>query len=274
MPEHDNDERPTVRRILGNTLRRHRDRAGWSLRELAEKATFNHTYIGRVERGEQLPSDALANALDKIFDTGGALYELLEAARVEVIQDYSREGVEQERKAARIQVFTSSVVTGLLQTPEYAHALFRLTRPTAPEEELEAAVAARVARQRVLERQSPPLLWALIDEAALRRPIGGQQCMREQCEQLLERAKLPHVTCQIFPFEAGGHAVIGGGSLMLLTAPDGESTGYIESFMSGEIVRSPKRNLELTQLFDMARAQAISHSESLALIRKYVEDYV
>jgi transcriptional regulator with XRE-family HTH domain len=271
MPEHD-DERPTVRRILGNTLRRHRDRAGWSLRELAEKATFNHTYIGRVERGEQLPSDALANALDKIFDTGGALYELLEAARVEVIQDYSREGVEQERKAARIQVFTSSVVTGLLQTPEYAHALFELSRPTLPERDVEASAAARMARKDILAREEPPLVWALIDEAALQRRIGGKQCMREQCEKLIEYAKSPYTTCQIFPFAAGGHAFIGGGSLTLLTAPDGETNGYIESFGSGEIVRSPKRILELTQLFDVARSRALSEIDSLALLTKYAEE--
>lgn len=271
MPEHDNDERPVLRRILGNTLRRYRERAGWSLRELAEKTTYNHTYIGRVERGEQLPSDALALSLDATFDTGDALYELLEAAREGVIQSYSREGAKKERGAARIQVFNSSVITGLLQTPDYAAALLQLSRPTAQEAHLEAAVAARMARQRILSRDEPPLLWALMDEAALRRPIGGKQCMREQCQQLLQHAQSPFTTCQIFPFEAGGHAFLGG-SLTLLTMPDGETISHEESFSSGELVESPKRILELTQLFDIARSHALSQNDSLALIAKYAEE--
>jgi transcriptional regulator with XRE-family HTH domain len=140
VPEHNDDQRPTVRRVLDNTLRRYRERAHMSLRELAAKTTYNHTYIGRVERGEQLPSDALAHTLDETFDTGGALFELLELARAGAIQPYSREGVAAEGAATRTQVFTSSLIPGLLQTEDYARALFRTAN--ARGDGVEEAVAA------------------------------------------------------------------------------------------------------------------------------------
>jgi transcriptional regulator with XRE-family HTH domain len=271
MPEHNDDQRPTVRRVLGNTLRRYRERAQLSLRDLAEKTTYNHTYIGRVERGEQLPSDALAHALDEYFDTGGALFELLELAREGAIQPYSRALFKKEDTADRIQVFTSSVVPGLLQTEGYIRALFQASGMRAAFDGLEEAVAARLNRKRVFERKDPPIFWGIMDEAALRRPVGGRECMRQQLEYLLDVSKNPDVTCQVYPFDAGEHPMLEG-SLTMLTMPDGEMLAYVESFESGELVESPKRILRLSQRFDVVRSKALSPDESLILIKKYAEE--
>ncbi|WP_234314793.1 helix-turn-helix domain-containing protein [Streptomyces sp. NRRL F-5135] len=114
---------PRVR--LAMRVRRLRERKGLSLRQLSERVGgYSHSYLGRVELGSQLPSEALVNMLDDFFDTDGVLADLLEMAHDSVIADYSRKIVNKEPEAERIQVFTSSLVPGLLQTPAYAHALF------------------------------------------------------------------------------------------------------------------------------------------------------
>lgn len=271
MIEHHRDERPTVRRVLGNTLRRHRERAAWSLRELAEKTTYNHTYIGRVERAEQLPSDALAHALDDVFDTGGTLYELLEAAREEVIQSYSREGVRKESEAARIQVFNSSQIPALLQTEGYMRALFRAAGSRVPHRDIDGAVDARLKRQRILGLERPPLYWAVFDEAALRRHIGGHECMREQLKRIIHRAQSPTTVCQVVPFDAGAHGLLGG-SLTLLTMPNGQMLAHVEGFASGELIDSPERVLAYHHLFEVTRTLALPPDDSLALIGRYAEE--
>ncbi len=110
----EDESKSTPRTVLGRRLRRLRENAGLSLRALADKVGYPHTYIGRVERGEQLPSDALAEDLDTYFETDGLFVELLTMAHDSSIPDYGSAVIEKEGKAARIQVFGSSLVPGLL----------------------------------------------------------------------------------------------------------------------------------------------------------------
>ncbi|GFE22724.1 helix-turn-helix domain-containing protein [Streptomyces nigrescens] len=116
----EDDDRATPRTVLGRRLRRMRETANLSQRALADKVGYPHTYISRVERGEQLPSEALTEDLDTHFATDGLLAELLSMALDASIPDYGRAVVEREGKAARIQVFGSSLIPGLLQTEDYA----------------------------------------------------------------------------------------------------------------------------------------------------------
>ncbi|MGP3989694.1 DUF5753 domain-containing protein [Streptomyces sp. 3N207] len=267
------DGKLTPRLRLGRRLRRLRERRGLSLRQLSERVGgFSHSYLGRVELGEQLPSEALVEALDEFFDTDGVLAELLELAHDRLIPDYIRTVFSKETQAERIQVCTSSIVPGLLQTPDYARELFRRAQPGATEERLDDLVAVRMRRQRILEREEPPYYWAILDEAALKRPIGGPPCMVAQLNHLLEVAARPRVTMQVLPFDKGAHPVLGG-SLTLHTLPDGASVAAIESFRSGELVESPKKVLGLAQPFDVARSMALTEDESLDLIRTYRKEY-
>ncbi len=272
MAEYENDGRDSLRKVLAEEIRSQRERRGWSLRDLAAKTTYNHTYFSRIERGEQLPSDALAKTLDELFETGDLLQRILEAIRNASIQDYGRVAVKKEGTATRIQVFTSSLVTGLLQTERYMHALFRASKPGISEKEIEAFTSARMARKFVFEKEDPPLLWAIMDEAALRRPVGGKECMVEQLEALVEMTRFPNVVIQVHPFDKGGHPMMGG-SMTLLTMPNGEHLAHVESFTFGELIESPKRAAELTQSFDLVRVHALRPDESLELIRKYQEEY-
>lgn len=265
--------RQTPRLRLGRRLRRLRERRSLSLRQLSERVGgYSHSYLGRVELGEQLPSEALVTALDEFFDTDGVLAELLELAHDSLIPDYSRKAVNKEPEAERIQVFNSSGIPGLLQTPDYTRAAFRRSELGASEQQINERVAVRMKRQRVLDRREPPYYWGIMDESALKRPIGGLSCMAEQIRHLLQLATRPHVTVQVLPFGRGAHPFLGG-SLTLHTLPDGSTIAVVESFDSGEPVESPRRILELTQKFDMARSLALTDDESVDLIRGYMKEY-
>jgi transcriptional regulator with XRE-family HTH domain len=268
----DDGDRMTPRTMLGRRLRRARETAEQSLRELAEQVGYPHTYIGRVERGEQLPSKALAEALDANFNMDGLFMELLKLAHDTAIPTYSRDVLNKEPESERIQVFASSLIPGLLQTEGYAWELFRKSLPGTPEETLAGHVDIRMQRQSLLKDAESPFYWAIMDEAALKRPIGGTKCMLGQLQHLQCIAQNPRITVQVVPFTEGAHPMLGG-CLTLLTLRDGTSVAFVESFNSGEMVESTKRVVELTQRFDMARSLALSEANSLDLIQTHMEEY-
>ncbi|MEU8877621.1 helix-turn-helix transcriptional regulator [Streptomyces javensis] len=272
MELNDNEDKATPRTMLGRRLRRMREDADLSIRVLAEQIGYPYSYIGRVERGEQLPSEALTDALDSYFDASGLFADLLEMAHGESITDYARAVVDKERAATRIQVFTSSVIPGPLQTEDYARALFRASHPKDSEEKIDALVAARMRRKQIFARNEPPYFWAIMDEAALKRPVGADKCMREQLETVLQMSQPPHIAVQVLPFAQREHSMLGG-SLVLLTLENGDTLGYVESFRSGDSAESPKKVLELTQLFDVVRSKALPKDESLEIIRAYRKGY-
>lgn len=263
----------TPRLRLGRRVRRLRERKGLSLRQLSEHVGgYSHSYLGRVELGDQLPSEALVNSLDAFFDADGVLSELLELAHESLIADYSRTFVSKESAAARIQVFTSSLIPGLLQTEEYARELFRRALPGESENKLNERVAVRMRRQRIFDREEAPLYWAIMDEAALKRPMLATKNMIEQLRHLTRIAVRPRITVQVLPFTRGLHPMLGGG-LTLMTLTDGGTIALVESFDSGEGVDSANRVVELTDRLDLARAMALTDDESLDLIRRYLKEY-
>ncbi|MFJ2113084.1 MULTISPECIES: DUF5753 domain-containing protein [unclassified Streptomyces] len=262
---------PRVR--LGNRMRRLRERRGLSLRQLSEQVGgYSHSYLGRVELGEQLPSQALVDSLDEFFDTDGVLAEILELAHDKTIPSYGRYVAAKEKEAERIQVFTSSSIPGLLQTADYARELFRMTQPHASEEYLNETVAVRMGRKELFKRDNPPLYWAIFDEAALRRPMGNAKIMAKQLSHLLLTAAPHRRIIQVLPFDEGAHPMLGG-CLSLLTLRDGGMIAFLESFKSGETVELPRKVIELTQCFDYARSLALPDEKSLDLIRTYLKGY-
>lgn len=272
MTEREDDERLTLPQLLGNELKRQRERRGWSLRDLKEQTTFDHAYLGRVERGEQLPSEKMTRSLDALFKMGGTLLEILEVARAGSIQGYVQKAAAQESKAERIQVFTSSTIPALLQTEDYATAFIRTECPTAPTSDITGTVTARMARKGVFSRADAPPYWAIMDEAALKRPVGGSATMTDQLHQILKSIENPNITVQVIPFEQGEYWMLGG-SLTLITKPNGATIAYVESFGSGELVESTKRVVQLTQQFDSVRQLALPEPASADLIKRYLEEY-
>ncbi|MEV8388415.1 MULTISPECIES: helix-turn-helix transcriptional regulator [unclassified Streptomyces] len=273
MELNNESDKLTPRLRLGRRVRRLRERKGLSIRQLSEQVGgYSHSYLGRVELGDQLPSEALVRLLDEFFDTDGVLVDLLELAHDSLIPDYSRVFISKEPSAERIQVFTSSLIPGLLQTEEYARELFRRSLPNESEDGLNERIAIRMRRQRVFDREEPLPYWAMVDEAALRRPTARKRHMAEQLRHLVKMAARPRITIQVLPFAKGMHPMLGGG-LTLMTLKEGGTIALVESFNSGEAVESTKRVVELTEGFDLARSMALTDDESLDLIRRYLKEY-
>ncbi|WP_165987734.1 helix-turn-helix transcriptional regulator [Streptomyces sp. YIM 98790] len=270
--ELNNGVKLSARSLIAAQLLRLRTRHGLSQHRLEEQLGFPQSYIAAVESGSKLPSEQLAEAFDTFFEPVLTFVELLRYARESGPEDYGRRLVPKERRATRLQVFTSSVIPGLLQTEEYAFELFQVTLPWNSEAENRQLVAERLKRQEVLDREDPPLHWAIIDEAALKRPMGGKQCMTGQLKHLLNSAGRWGMRVQVLPFAAGGHSMMGG-SLCLMTMPNGSVIGYVESFKNGGAVESPEVILELVELFDVARSKALPEEESLALIGRYLQEH-
>ncbi|RKN39502.1 helix-turn-helix domain-containing protein [Streptomyces hoynatensis] len=262
---------PEVR--LGRHIRALRTQRGLSLRGLSEKVTgYSYSYLGRVELGKQRASDALVEALDDYFGTGGVLADIHGLSHDFHVATYSRDFIRREKDAIRIQVFTSSLIPGLLQTSGYAHAAFLAGMPRIPAQGVGALVATRIDRQGIFEREDPPYYWAIMDEAALRRPTTDKQVMSDQLAHTLRIAERPYVTVQVVPFAAGLHTMLGG-SLTLLTMKDGGTVGLVESFDGADTVEEPRRLADLAQRFDLVQSHALSEKESLGLIRECLKEY-
>ncbi|GAA2058870.1 helix-turn-helix transcriptional regulator [Streptomyces cheonanensis] len=265
--------RATPASSLARRARRAREKAGISLRDMAAQINFPHSYIHRIEMGKQLPSDDLAKALDRFFDAEGLFVELLEMARDHSLPDYGRAVLAKEPLALRIQTMTSTVVPGLLQTEDYARELIRIGHIWDSEDQLESWVAIRMRRKQIFDRKVPPHHAVLMDEAVLKRPIGGITCMASQLEHLLQVSESVYSTVLVLPFSCGAHS-LPGGSATLLTLEDGTTVGHVEGIMVGEPVVSPDRLVKLARKFDMARSKALPEQDSVELIRHYLRGYV
>ncbi|WP_217146030.1 helix-turn-helix transcriptional regulator, partial [Streptomyces sp. AC627_RSS907] len=243
-------------------LKRLREQSGLSLRALAEKLHYPHSYISRVEHHEQLPSEALANALDESFSTGGLFVDLLTIAQDSMVTRQSRDCFPLEARSIRIQVISSNLVPGLLQTEEYARGAFSLGLARADLPALEEIVAFRLRRQELFTREDPPQYWAIMDESALRRLTADPRLMVIQLEHLLRVAAEPHINIQVMPFSEPFHPVMGG-SLTLLTLENGTTTALLESFASGEVISAPRKVVDHLHRFNVACAQALTPADSL-----------
>jgi transcriptional regulator with XRE-family HTH domain len=265
------DERMTPRDVLARHLRRLREGAGLSVRDLDAEIRYGFSYISRVENGNQLPSKALAKAIDRYFGTGGLFADLLKANHDATIPDYGQV-LRKEKEAVLIQSFDSAVIPGLLQIEEYAREFIRNGHAWDTEEQIERWVTERMSRKRVFEREVPPQYTVVLDEAVLARPVGGARIMCKQLDHLLAAAASVYNTVQVIPLAEGGYGMAGG-TLMLLTLADGTMIGHVEGPMTGEPVMAKDRVIKLTRKFDRARSLALTPERSRLLIRRYLKDY-
>ena len=214
---------PTVRRMLvGARLRRLRTELGLTREEAAQAIRASEWKIHRLENGQVGFKDRdIIDLLRRYQVTDPAeVAEFLTLAREantpgwwqhygDVLPSWFRTYVDLEQAATLIRSYEGQFVPGLLQTDDYMRAVVHGAHLEESGEEVGRRVRLRMARQILLTREDPPRLWAVVDEAALRRPVGGREVMRGQLERLIEATKLPNVTLQILPFASGAHAAMG-----------------------------------------------------------------
>ncbi|MDT5031143.1 MAG: hypothetical protein QOC94_1314 [Actinoplanes sp.] len=238
---------PTVLRILlGAQLRRlregkgiSREDAGWEIRASGSK--ISRMELGRVSFKERDVADLLSMYGVAAAQERDALLGLARQANNpgwwhhfgDILPNWFQSYLGLEAAASLIRTYEIQFVPGLLQTPEYARAVILLGHSGAVAAEIDRRVELRNQRQSILNRPNPPQLWAVIDEAVLRRPIGGVEVMRKQIEALIEASRLSNVRLQIIPFNAGGHAAAGG-PFAILRFPEAElpDVVYVEQLTS------------------------------------------
>ncbi|MET7602594.1 helix-turn-helix transcriptional regulator [Streptomyces avermitilis] len=257
--------------LFGSRVRRLRTAAGLTQAELGRMTHVVSTRITQVERASGAkPTLGLARALDAALGADNLLVELWPYVYREAFPDWSRAFMAHSERAVSIGEYAAHVVPGLLQTEEYARAVLSVGLTLSGDAQLEERLTARMGRQERLGSADRPDLWVVLDEAVLRRPVGGPAVMREQLERLLEAATEPHITVQVLPFEQGEHDAMGG-SLTILALPDGSEVAYTEGAHYGQLIEDPAEVRTFSLTYDRLRAAALPPLMSLDMIRSVME---
>ncbi|MFD0402075.1 Scr1 family TA system antitoxin-like transcriptional regulator [Kitasatospora sp. NPDC127121] len=263
----------SARDLFGWEMRNHRELAGsMSLDQLTEiLGCFSKGHLARIERAESMPPPDLPAKLDVAFGTNGLFGRIYILAKKEKFAGKYRRPAELEAKASVIEEYAAATIPGLLQTPETVRWSLQAGCPDITAQELSASVDARLDRQKRLLSDTPPHCWFIIDESALRRPIGGAAAMQRQLMALASDRR-PHVTVQVLPFSAGAHPEMGG-SLFLYTVPGSPSLAWEEGARSGELIEGAEGVAARRRSYDLLRAMARSPRGSRAMIRRISQEF-
>jgi transcriptional regulator with XRE-family HTH domain len=245
---------------FGRQMKKERLAHGWSLRELSNRTGIDFATLSRVENGKRPPTEKLANACDRVWPgRRGWFSEYYEESKSWVPAGF-RSWAEYEDKAASIRVWSPGILTGLIQTPDYAHAVLSVSTGVTPEV-VASRLAARMERQRhALYRDDPPRAWFVIDEFALYRLVGSPEIMAAQMSQLATVAAMPNVTLTVMPPVL--HPANESGFVVT------DDAAYAEHVAGGFVYTDEQIVSSLAMRFDRLRAESRRASESLALIER------
>jgi transcriptional regulator with XRE-family HTH domain len=273
---------PTVLRIaLGAQLRRLREASGLTTEQAAEAIRATHSKISRLERGRNAAKQRdVADLLSLYGVTDETEREQLlvltrEASVPGWWQQYSdilprwfELYVGLEKAASIIRPYEVQFVHGLMQTEDYARAVILISNAQASAHDIDRRVSLRIQRQQLITQADAPRLWAVLDEAALRRSPGGHKVMRAQLEHLLELTDLPNVTLQIVPFSVGPHAAAGGPfTILRFPEPDLPDVAYLEQLNSALYLDQPDDVIDYVTVMDQLCVQAVSGPDTKDLLR-------
>lgn len=268
----DLDPSSSPRALLGAELRHAREKAGLSQEELGQRLFVSGSFVGQLEAGTRRMQPEYARLLDEVLGTENFFQRNCAASAKSQYPEHFAEAAEAEAEATEIREYAPLLIPGLLQTPAYARAVCRAYQPTAKEEKIEELVAARVDRAQILGDPTAPLLWAVIDEAALRRVAGGREVMAEALLHLAELARRGRAIVQVLPFEAGAHSAMEG-SLKLMDFEDAPPLVYFEGVGTGRLEDDPAIVKHQRFTYQLLTAYALSPQNSLALIDAMAQDY-
>ncbi|MFJ7200838.1 MULTISPECIES: helix-turn-helix domain-containing protein [unclassified Streptomyces] len=251
----------------GWELRRQREAASLKQGQLGDIIFCTGSLIGQIETTKKVPTRDFSERVDAALGTGGVFSRLIGLVLHSQLPAWFQPHAEMEAKAAYISTYQAQMVYGLLQTEGYARAMLATGMP----DDLEAQVAARMERQRILKRKQPPLAWAILDEAALHRPIGGREIMRRQLAHLLEFTEHRWMRVQVLPFSAGEHASLAGSFTAMRFDKDPDIV-YTEDLISGHMTANPDTAREAARRYAHLQAAALSVEASAALITRVMEE--
>lgn len=258
---------------FGADVRRVRLGRNLTQKHLGTGTGYSVSYVSGVESGKLLPSEKFATGCDRVFGTNGLftgmLHLLEEGDHATQFVPY----VQLEQKASHILNFSTTTIMGVLQTEEYAQAIFRAGHPFASDEAIQGKVEARIRRREVFSQDRSPKLWAVLHEACLRTHVGGQSAMVGQLGFLVKLAARPGIDLQVIPFTAGA-AAVHSAPLTLLTFKDAPTVLYSEDLQGGRLCRTAATVASVMQNYDRLRAHALPPDESLAFIETVRKEYM
>lgn len=279
---------PTVRRRrLGQELRRLREDRGMTAEEVADRLLVSQSKISRLENGRRSISPR------DVRDLCG-VYEVEDAKLVESLMQMAKESRQQgwwhafaelspsysvyiglEADASSLRVYEPQVVPGLLQTAAYAGAVISGALPEVGQDEVASRVQVRLRRQqRIWEDRTPLRLWAVVDESALRRAVGGPTTMADQLRRLEECSRLPHVTLQVMPFSAGAHPGVNGQYTIMEFSEAADTTViYLEGGTNDLYLEKPHDVQHYSIMYEHLRAQAYSPEQTRRFVLQLAEEF-
>ncbi len=275
---------PTVRRRrLSMLLRRFRESAGLEVVAAAKRLNWDPSKVSRIERDDwKRPSARDVRDLLELYgvedqDVIDATIQLAQESRERGwwadYQDVLGAGsvAEFEAEAAKIHMFEALLIPGLLQTADYAAAVF-LGGPVPDQAVIDRHVAARLARQAILDRDDPPHLWAVIDEAAIRKQVGGREVMQGQLRHVIQMCSRPTIAVQVVPDIAGAHAAMTGPFVIYeYTSPEDANLVYLETGTGDLFLEKPQEVNRYTVKYDHVRALALSEEASVAHLQALLD---
>jgi transcriptional regulator with XRE-family HTH domain len=276
---------PTLRRReLGFLLRQLRNERRLSVEDVTARLLFSPTKLSRLETGR---TGASPRDIRDLCD----LYQVTDPAERQRLTTLAREGKQRgwwqdyalpyatyvglEAEAASISDYHSDLVDGLLQVDGYAHAILQTREPPLDDATVEQRVEARIRRQALLTHDDGPLLHSILDEGALRRPVGGPAVMRAQLERIIELAGLPRVTFQLIPLDVGAHPGLGSTFVIIgFEEPMVNDVVYVEGLI-GNVYLEGAADLErYRQVFSRLHSIALSPEDSITAVRRIATTYV
>ncbi len=266
------------RRVLARQLKLLREQSGLTLEQAAPKLDFSVSKLSRIENAQVMIDVHWVKSMLDIYDAGGARWnELLDLAREAQQPGWwkayglgNNSYIAFETEARRVQVFQTTYVPGQMQTAAYARALMLAVPVRRTEEQLDNEVDARVYRQqRLISSENPLEVVAVVDESALRRPIGGPDVLRRQLQHMAELSELPTVTLRVLPTSVGAHAALASGFSILNFGNLGEPEMVYVEHTVGALTLDKKGEVARAKLaFERVLSDALDPAESLALIRR------
>ncbi|SEQ88941.1 Helix-turn-helix domain-containing protein [Streptomyces sp. yr375] len=253
--------------VFGRQLKLFRERAGMDRAQLGSLTGYSASTIASFEQGRRVPPPKFIDRADEVLDAGGVLSASKEEVARAQYPAFFRDAARLEAEAVVLHVYATQAVPGLLQTEEYARAVFAMWRPQLEEEVIEQRLAARLARQGIFGRRPAPHLSFVIEEAVLLRPLGGAAVWRGQLEQLLLIEEKRNVEIQVMPLSRQEHAGLAG-PFTLMEMKDGRRIAYAEAQGDSRVHTERQRVRELERTYGTLRAQAHTPAESRALIEK------
>ncbi|MEV5091076.1 helix-turn-helix transcriptional regulator [Streptomyces griseoincarnatus] len=253
--------------VFGRQLKLFRERAGLDRAKLGSLTGYSASTIASFEQGRRIPPPKFIDQVDEVLDASGVLSTSKDAVARAQYPAFFQGAAKLEAEAVELHVYDTQLVNGLLQTEEYARAVFAMWQPPLDEALIEQRVAARLARQEIFSRRPASHLSFVIEEAALLRTLGGEVIWRGQLEHLMLMAEKRNVVIQVMPLSRQEHAGLAG-PFTLMETKEGRRIAYTEVQGDSRVHTERPKVRGLERAYGILRAQAQTPTESLALIEK------